>query len=130
MESSTWQRYIFESVRARGYLSDVWTKNQLIGRQAEKLVEELAELAETLPGLPWPLRLLLKLAGKYARWDFDRGRAWQQRIIEVDDPAQTRSELRDVTVVVNVMAELLGFEAQEAAYHKSLADITRGRRKE
>lgn len=119
---------IVEAVKARGYLEGLnW--EQLAGRQAVKLVEEVAEVLaavfEVEPTLGY-FKRNVRSVGEQARKVFDNKRLFAH--VEVDNELLLR-ELADLVVVVTVAAHAAGSSLGEVitvAVRKAQSDVARG----
>lgn len=129
------QETVYTAVVERGY-REGWTAEQFVARQAVKLVEEVAEIAEALILPPAILGQILRV-GEDAGNVFDRGkdtRVWEGATIV--DMQALQKELADAQVVLFCAAEALNevlnkhgeerFDVVAAAQAKATADVMRG----
>lgn len=129
------QETVYTAVVERGY-REGWTAEQFVARQAVKLVEEVAEIAEALILPPAILGQILRV-GEDAGNVFDRvkdTRVWEDATIV--DMLALQKELADAQVVLFCAAEALNevlnkhgeerFDVVAAAQAKAMADVTRG----
>ncbi len=126
------EQFVFEAVKARGYLEG-YSVDQLLARQVCKLVEELGEAAKHVK---MPVWAYLEQAARDSRIAFDLPPAWTYAAVR--DREQLVKELTDMQVVLNVCEGLLnvlpeeGWEGftpvslQALALAKAQDDISRG----
>lgn len=125
------QQAVAANVAQRGY-RDGWTDEQFAARQVAKLIEEAAELAETVHTYTIPRGLsrwwksTMHEAGKLSRTIFDGDVMFWDRISL--DTNRAKAELTDVVVAALTLAQALGFDVCQAAVEKSAVDVARGKR--
>jgi len=115
------QATVYQNVAQRGY-TDGYTDQEFASRQLLKIIEEVAELADSF-GIDESMTIAT--AGAQARYLFDAG------AIPFTKPTMqaVQNELYDVQVVLFCMAEALGIDVIAGSVQKSLTDIERGVRK-
>lgn len=129
------QSAIFRNISQRGYL-DGWTLEQVIMRQAVKLIEEACELFLAYPfptGNPkfYELAMLCHKLKVLAGEIFDDRAQWQfGNHLEIT--GKQEAEMADCAVVLSTMAQAIQekqrqpFSLMAAAVAKSAADVERG----
>lgn len=120
------QQRVAANVAARGY-QDGWSDEEMAARQVPKIIEEAAELADTVRYgyvIPWWVSASAN-AGRECREAFDEHDIWHKATI---DKEKAKAELTDIAIAALTMAQALGFDLVQAAIEKAAADVERGKR--